>query len=132
MRRFRFRIERALLGRYLAGLALLVCTATMLLTIVNQQRQHETELDLSRSGVWAAYQTEFELLRLLHALDLYVVGKAHHDELMLRFDIFWSRILILNGDDAGGRLIRYVADPRRIHDEVVPVLERLEPAFRVL
>src|SRR3546814_10462548 len=76
-------------------------------------------------------QTELELQRLIGALDRYVsdVDPASHDDLVMRFDLFWSRLPVLQsgrqsealrqlpGFDA--TVLRIQADLHAVEDDVL-------------
>src|SRR3546814_2849656 len=55
-------------------------------------------------NAWLMAQTELELQRLIGALDRYVsdVDPASHDDLVMRFDLFWSRLPVLQSGRRSG------------------------------
>src|SRR3546814_1434470 len=82
-------------------------------------------------NAWLMAQTELELQRLIGALDRYVsdVDPASHDDLVMRFDLFWSRLPVLQsgrqsealrqlpGFDA--TVLRIQADLHAVEDDVL-------------
>ena len=63
---------------------------------------------------WVATQAEVEYLRFLDALDRYGNGAAEpsRDELLLRFEVFWSRLpLLVEGEESKHlRAIEWLGD----------------------
>lgn len=51
--------------------------------------------DTLKTGTWAASELERDMLKLVHALELYPTGKQSRDQLILRYELFWSRVNIL-------------------------------------
>ena len=66
------------------------------------KQQHELELRDVDVSLWMASRAEVELQRLLVTLDRYALGRADvdHEELLRRFEIFWSRLPLLEGVDS--------------------------------
>ena len=127
------RVWRARPGRYgLLAFTLLVFTACLLFSFHRIRQQHEMELRDVDVSLWMASRAEFELQRLLATLDRYALGRpdVHHDDLLARFDIFWSRLpLLVEGIDSAS--IRSVEGAATVPD-MIAQLERLEPAVNAL
>jgi diguanylate cyclase (GGDEF)-like protein len=116
-------------GRYgLLAFALLVFTASLLFSFHRIKQQHEMELRDVDVSLWMASRAEFELQRLLTTLDRYALGRTDvdHDDLLTRFEIFWSRLpLLVEGTDSAS--VRLVERAATVPDMITQV-ERLEPA----
>ncbi|MDA0230397.1 MAG: ATP-binding protein [Proteobacteria bacterium] len=88
-----------------------------------------------RIDVWLVSQVELEHLRLIRALDTYhhTIGPAEADlgDLLTRFDIFWSRLLVINEGRESERL-REVAGLEQTVGEVTAVLDNIEPEIATL
>ena len=127
------RFWRARPGRYgLLAFTMLVFTACLLFSFHRIKEQHEMELRDVDVSLWLASRAEFELQRLLVALDRYALGRADvdHDDLMARFEIFWSRLpLLVEGVDSAS--IRSLEGAATV-PEMIAQLERLEPALTAL
>ncbi len=90
--------------------------------------QRDLALNAPRSGSWVVFQAQLEHVRFLDALDDYVHGSptVSHDELLLRFDILWSRIpLLVTGAEA--EILRRHVDAMPLHDDLVAALLWAEP-----
>ena len=126
-------VWRARPGRYgVLAFTLLVFTACLLFSFHRIKQQHETELRDADGSLWMASRAEFELQRLLAALDRYALGRTDvdHEDLLVRFDIFWSRLpLLVEGIDSTS--IRSVEGAAMVPD-MIAQLERLEPAVMAL
>ena len=120
-------------GRYgLLAVAVLVFTGCLLFSFQRIKLQHETELREVDTSLWLASRAEFQLQRLLSTLDRYVLGRGDvdHDELVNRFEIFWSRLpLLIQGVDS--RFIQAVASASLV-PQMIAELERLEPRVLAL
>lgn len=84
-----------------------------LIVVVGLQIRKEQQLQLTayRTGTWVLVAAEIELLRFQDVLHRAVAtpGKVSDDDLLLRFDLFWSRVpIILESDEAAG--IRQIPD----------------------
>ena len=126
------RIFEARLGRYgLLAFAVLVFTGCLLFSVHRVKQQHEVDLRQVDASLWLASRAEYELQRLLSTLDRYALGRADvaHDELLTRFEIFWSRLpLLVEGVDSAS--IRSIEGATV--SEMVAEMERLEPAVMTL
>jgi diguanylate cyclase (GGDEF)-like protein len=124
---------RARPGRYgLLAFTMLVFTACLLFSFHRIKEQHEMELRDVDVSLWLASRAEFELQRLLVALDRYALGRTDvdHDDLMARFELFWSRLpLLVEGIDSVS--IRSLEGAATV-PEMIAQLERLEPALTEL
>jgi PAS domain S-box-containing protein len=80
------------------------------------------------STMWVTSQAEYELQRLLSALDVF--AQPHSDmrgEVLLeRYEIFWSQVLVLRQGRYAPSLTRD-HDARRVIDGIITTLEELEP-----
>jgi diguanylate cyclase (GGDEF)-like protein len=127
------RVWRARPGRYgLLASALIVFTACLLFSFHRIKQQHETDLRDVDVSLWMASRAEFELQRLLVALDRYALGSSDvdHEDVLARFEIFWSRLpLLVEGIDSAS--IRSVEGAATVPD-MIAQLERLEPAVMAL
>ena len=88
-----------------------------------------------RVEVWLVSQVELEHLKLINTLDAYrdlsdsLRGASHKvdlDELLTRFDIFWSRLLVLN-QGAESKRLREVDALSQTVARVIATLEKIEP-----
>ena len=81
-----------------------------------------------RVEVWLVSQVELEHLRLIRSLDTYhhTVGQASLDDLLTRFDIFWSRLLVISEGGESQRL-REIAGLDQTIVQVIATLEIIEP-----
>jgi diguanylate cyclase (GGDEF)-like protein len=98
------RFWRTRLGRYgLLAFTLLVFTGCLLFSLHRIGQQHELELREVDVSLWLVSRAEVELQRLLSTLDRYSFGHpdVDHDDLVSRFEIFWSRLpLLIEGVDS--------------------------------
>lgn len=111
---------------------MLVFTGCLLFSFHRINLQHEIELREVDTSLWLASRAEFQLQRLLTSLDRYVLrqGEVDHDELVARFEIFWSRLpLLIQGADS--RSIQSVASAALV-PQMIAELERLEPRVMAL
>jgi diguanylate cyclase (GGDEF)-like protein len=105
---------------------LAVFTACLLFSFHRIKQQHELELRDVDVSLWLVSRTEVELQRLLSTLDRYSLGlpEVDHDELVSRFEIFWSRLpLMIEGVDSGS--VQSV-DLAATVPEIIAAVERLE------
>ena len=113
--------------------ALVVFTVSLVLSFHKVREQQETILKVSRETRWNALQADYELQRLLRALDAYALGYGDVDReaLVERLDIFWSRMpLLVEGSD--GELITAMSDAESVVPRVVAELEAIEPDLLAL
>jgi diguanylate cyclase (GGDEF)-like protein len=120
-------------GRYgLLAFTLLVFTACLLFSFHRIGQQHELELRDLDVSLWLASRAEVELQRLLSTLDRYSLGRADvgREELLDRFEIFWSRLpLLLEGVDSGS--IQSVDSAATVPD-IIRAVEGLEAEVMAL
>jgi diguanylate cyclase (GGDEF)-like protein len=124
---------RARPGRYgLLALAVLVFTGCLLFSFHRIKQQHEIELREVDTSMWLASRAEYQLQRLLSTLDRYALGRPEvdHDQLLARFEIFWSRLpLLIEGVDSES--IQTVPGAAAVPG-LIAELERLEPQVTAL
>jgi len=119
-----------------AGIALVLGGIIVGLAIVQHQKsaeQIQTQRYLTRSNYWAATQIEFEILRFSRAVDRYVGGveRVSHGDVMLRFNILWSRVpIFLNSNEAAAA--REIDGATRTVRELRARLRDLEPLVQGL
>jgi diguanylate cyclase (GGDEF)-like protein len=127
------RVLRTRPGRYgLLALALLVFTGCLLFSFHRIKQQHEYELREMDSSLWLASRAEYQLQRLLSTLDRYALARPEvdHDQLVMRFEIFWSRLpLLIEGVDS--EPIQTVEGADSV-PQLIAELERLEPQVMAL
>jgi diguanylate cyclase (GGDEF)-like protein len=127
------RVVRARPGRYgLLAFAVLVFTACLLVSFHRIKLQHESDLRELDTSLWLAARAEFQLQRLLTTLDRYVLRRdgIDHEELVTRFEIFWSRLpLLIEGVDS--RSIQSLPSAALV-PQMIADLERLEPQVMAL
>ncbi|MBV1790035.1 EAL domain-containing protein [Marinobacterium sp. D7] len=98
-------------------------------TLVSYRRHVETSQLLTvtqKGGGWASSELEFELLRFMHILESVGLGRGAPDELVLRFDLLWSRIDVLR-EGAETSEVREMAGAQLLLDELQAMLRRIEP-----
>jgi diguanylate cyclase (GGDEF)-like protein len=122
------------LGRYglLTG-AIILFSGCLILSLHRLREQHATELIDVGMSLWLSTQADFELQRLRHALDAYALGHEQftHDDLLERFEIFWSRLpLLVEGPDSAS--IREASGTQALVPAMIAELEAMEPGFRAL
>lgn len=121
------------LGRYgLLAVAVLIFTGCLVFSFQRSQQRHELELRDVDVSLWIASRAEYQLQRLLNALDRYALGAAgvDHDELVERFEIFWSRLpLLIQGPDSAS--IQSTATAALV-PRLIAKLARLEPEVMAL
>lgn len=88
-----------------------------------------------RVEVWLVSQVELEHLRLIRALDSYHHSikpvEADLDDLLTRFDIFWSRLLVI-GEGAEAEQLREILGLDQTISQVTAVLQKIEPEIATL
>ncbi|HEX6115022.1 MAG TPA: GGDEF domain-containing protein [Geminicoccaceae bacterium] len=127
------RVWRTRPWRYgLLAFTLLIFTGCLLFSFHRTKQQHELELREVDVSLWMTSRAEFELQRLLSTLDRYALGRTDvdHEELVKRFEIFWSRLpLLIEGVDSAS--IRAVDSAGRV-PQMIREVERLEPEVMAL
>jgi diguanylate cyclase (GGDEF)-like protein len=125
-------------GRYgLLAFAVLVLTGCLLFSFHRIKQQHEVELRELDTSLWLVSRAEYHLQRLLTALDRYALGRTgvDHDQLVARFESFWSRLpLLIEGADSEAiqSAVGVTVVPQLIADleRVKPELMALQPGDR--
>jgi signal transduction histidine kinase/CheY-like chemotaxis protein len=121
--------NRAAFARYAAlgavFVTLLAVVFASFATLFDQRRLIETD---SKINIWFLAQAEIEYLRLMEGLTTFAAGSdaVSKDEISIRFEIFWSRLLILTGGPQAA-LLRRVGDLVSTTEALVGVLEEIEP-----
>jgi diguanylate cyclase (GGDEF)-like protein len=127
------RALRARPGRYgLLALAVVVFTGCLLFSFHRIKQQHEIELRDLDTSMWLVSRAEYQLQRLLSTLDRYALARPEvdHDELIARFEIFWSRLpLLVEGVDSES--IQRVPSAAMV-PQLIAKLKRLEPQILAL
>ncbi|HEY5718652.1 MAG TPA: bifunctional diguanylate cyclase/phosphodiesterase [Motiliproteus sp.] len=77
---------------------------------------------LQKTGVWALSELDRELQRFIHVTELVGLSQRTHDQLMLRYDLLWSRLQVLQSGEET-REIREMAN-------ALPVLVDTELVLR--
>jgi signal transduction histidine kinase len=119
----------------LVALALLVVAFLVLLAfsfqaIVDQQRQIDRDI---RVNNWFLAQMQIELLRALEAVQGLAAEKPNvtKDEVIERFDVFWSRLPpLLEGEQTAG--LRNVEGLREFVTSTIRHLEKIEPRLQAV
>jgi diguanylate cyclase (GGDEF)-like protein/PAS domain S-box-containing protein len=110
------------------AVAVVVFALCMVLSLGRIKASHITEASISAANLWGVAQANYELLRLVNALDAYATGtlEVTHDDLVERFDIFWSRLpLLVEGPD--GNRIADISDAATIVPGLRDRLVQVEP-----
>lgn len=123
----------------LAGGAMLLCGIALVVFVALEhnraERQREALTHMLATNSWITSQLYLELHRFLSTTDRFVLadGEVPHDEVMLRFNILWSRIPpFLNGpESAAARAVDgAVATVRALRSdlaELEPIVAELTP-----
>lgn len=117
----------------LLGAAVIVFAACLVLSVQKAALQHETELREASENLGRAFQADYAMQRLRHALDLYALDSevVDRDRLLGRFQAFSSRLSLLADDEAG----RDAAEDHPVAGvgpQMIRDLEQLEPDIRSL
>lgn len=117
-------------GYGLLSVALIVFFVSMSLSLSRIKASHVSDTRITASNLWSIAQANYELLRLSNALDAYALGAGDtsHDDLIDRFDIFWSRLPVLV-DGADGEQVVAISDAEHIVPRLLERLRQLEPAL---
>ena len=105
--------HRALIGAIALLVVALVVAAGALLDRERAMQQ------LSKEQVyWSVAQAEIELYRFIAALEAYNRGDpgVGRDEMVQRFDIFWSRMTLFEGGDVAQRVLSFEGAPEAVAD----------------
>ena len=119
-------------------LALALFTGITVFTITgftSLTQRHNHDVNRAQSDIWVMAQIALELERSLHIMHMYVQGDPaiSHDDVVLRYDILWSRIPpILNAPDTQ-HLLQFenvqetVIDLQNTLDKLDPIVKKLRP-----
>jgi two-component system sensor histidine kinase SenX3 len=106
----------------------------LLLTAVTRLAFNENRLsgELSEGVIWFSSQGQYDAMRLADTVLLFEDGRVPYDEVVLRFDLLDSRVLLFEEGGVYRRAERLgfadeVAELRQIMDANRPLLEALEP-----
>jgi diguanylate cyclase (GGDEF)-like protein len=117
----------------LLGAAVIVFAACLVLSVQKAALQHEEELREASQNLGHAFQADYAMQRLRHALDLYALDSdaVDRDRLLGRLKALSNRLFLL-ADDEGAR--DAVGDPAlaRVGPQMVRDLEQLEPEIVAL
>ena len=124
---------RKYIGSWRTRTAVTLCLALALLALAVvhhswSSRERDAYTYLVRTNYWIASQLELELLEFLSTVDRFVLadGEASHDEVLLQFDLLWSRIpVFLKGPEAAAA--REVDGAISTVTGLLSTLRRLEP-----
>ncbi len=110
-------------------LVLVVLSATLIFSLYRLGDGYRSVESGLRTGSWMASQAEFEHLRLLRAIDLFYAADIDQAELLLRRDLFWSRVpLLTNGAEA--EHLRKIKDVYELAADLERALEKSIPLFQ--
>ncbi|WP_207062047.1 bifunctional diguanylate cyclase/phosphodiesterase [Motiliproteus sp. SC1-56] len=103
-----------------------IFAASTLLSYQNQNQAAKASTTTWKSGGWAAAELEADLNKLQNTLLRAGMNEATHDELMLRFDLLWSRLdTVRLGREA--RDVRALPEAQPLLDSLLTHLQALEP-----
>jgi len=114
-------------------IAVVVFTISMIYSF-QQVRKLDEEIDgRIRNSMWMLSQVEREYLRFIHTLDSYVNGAEgiSHNDVILRMDIFWSRLPLLT-ESGSSSLLHKVKNIQEIAKKSILSLQRIEPVVKNL
>ncbi|KEA64046.1 diguanylate cyclase [Marinobacterium lacunae] len=98
-------------------------------TMVSYQRHIESSQLISvtqKGSGWAASELEIELIKFTRILELVGLGRESTDELLLRFDLLWSRVEILSlGSES--KELREVSGAEELLTALRSTLREIEP-----
>ncbi len=117
-----------LLTYLLLAAALAIFAVSLIYHIWRLERGNEALLASASESAWHVFQAEFELQRLLYALERHVLEDeaGTGEELRKRFDIFWSRLpLLVEGADT--LLVREASRAEELLPGFLATLEELDP-----
>ncbi|MEG3617721.1 HAMP domain-containing sensor histidine kinase [Magnetovibrio sp. PR-2] len=118
-------------------LALMVFGAITVFSFVgfnSLDRQHDQEVNRAQADIWVLGQLTLELERTLHTLHMYAQNQdVSHDEVVLRYDILWSRIppILQSADTLHLRefenLEALMLSLEHLLEQIDPIIENLKP-----
>jgi diguanylate cyclase (GGDEF)-like protein len=99
---------------------------------IYQLRQIIQLLESPKSSTsWSVVQLQMEHRRFINSLQLYRLGGVKHSELMLRYDILWSRFpVLLEGQENAG--FHNIKSARQLVRELFQEVQRIEPLLQAL
>jgi len=123
--------SRRILTRTVIAIVALLFASAGFVSLWRLVEERDRSLELFRAGSWTAVQAEIEALRLLDSITAFHHGEeVSHEEVLRRFEIFWSRIpLLLEGEEAV--IVRQLMPQQKI-ENLFAQLPRIERAIRVL
>ena len=118
---------------------ILIFSAALLYGLHRLDVQHNLVREATRTGAWITSQAALERYRFLDVLQRYVQGDSDvsTDDVLLRFDLFWSRVpLLMAGQEAvklqnAAALPALVADLERTFQDIEPMVTKLNRGDRV-
>ncbi len=108
-------------------IAISLFAASLLYNGWRLKRGSEAVLTSTTEAMWSAYQAEYELQRLLSALQAYALGAQESSlaEVRKRFDVLWSKLVVFRkGSDSA--LIRQATPIEELLPEYFVRLSRIE------
>ncbi len=116
------------IATYILVAAIIGLAISVILGLNQMIEKRESFQTDPRVEVWLVSQVEIEHLRLISSLDVYhhATEPASLDDLLTRFDIFWSRLLIISEGGEPQRL-REVEGVDQTIGQVIATLEKIEP-----
>ncbi|WP_411992862.1 putative bifunctional diguanylate cyclase/phosphodiesterase [Agarivorans sp. DSG3-1] len=120
--------------KYKKGLISLVVSLFIVSAVicVYQLRQIIQLLESPKStSSWSVVQLQMEHRRFVNALQLYRLNGVSQSELMLRYDILWSRFpVLLEGQETAG--FQSIQSAKHLVRELFQEVQRIEPLLRAL
>lgn len=119
---------------YTILLVAVVIFTISLISSFQQVRKLDEEIDgRIRNSMWMLSQVEREYLRFLRTIDSYVSGaeKTSRNDVILRMDIFWSRLPLLT-ESGSSSLLHKVKNIQEIAKKSILALQRIEPVVKNL
>jgi diguanylate cyclase (GGDEF)-like protein len=117
----------------LLGAAVLVFAVCLVLSVQKAALQHEEELREASENLGHAFQADYAMQRLRHALDLYALDSdaVDRDRLLGRIEALSSRLSLLADDEAARNV---AGDPSlaRVGPQMIRDLEQLAPDIMAL
>lgn len=119
---------------YAIVLIAVIAFTISLISSFQQVRKLDEEIDgRIRNSMWMLSQVEREYLRFIHTLDSYVNGAedTSHNDIVLRMDIFWSRLPLLT-ESGSSSLLNKVKDVQKVAKQSILALQKIELAVKDL
>jgi len=109
----------------------LVFAASAIVGGYRHTRDMQQLVSLQKTGVWALSELDRELLRFVQTLELVGLNQRSHDQLMLRYDLLWSRLQVVQtGEET--REIRDLSNALAVIVDTEMVLRSTEAAVLTL